>query len=116
MKVAVIGSRGFQDYGLLESKLMVYLGKIECIISGGAKGADSLAEKWAKENEIPCTIIKPDWVKYGKGAGIKRNKQIIEICDQCLAFWDGKSNGTASAIKLAEQLKKPIHLILYNTN
>ena len=73
-------------------------------------------EKWAKENEIPCTIIKPDWAKYGKGAGIKRNKQIIESCDQCLAFWDGNSKGTASGIKLAEQLKKPIHLILYNTN
>ncbi len=116
MKLAVVGSRTFSNYNLLCESIDSLGINISEIVSGGASGADSLAEKWAKENEIPYTIIKPDWAKYGKGAGIKRNKQIIESCDQCLAFWDGKSKGTASGIKLAKQLNKPIHLILYNTN
>lgn len=115
MKVAIIGSRTFTNYRLLCETIDSLSFNISEVISGGASGADSLAEQWAQENKIPYTIIKPDWQKYGKGAGLKRNKQIIDSCDACIAFWDGKSRGTESSIKLTEKLRKPIHLILYNT-
>lgn len=116
MKVAIIGSRSFTNYHFFCESLNLLGLHISEIISGGAIGTDSLAEQWAKDQQIPCTIFKPDWAKYGKGAGIKRNKQIIENCDQCIAFWDGKSKGTESGIKLSKQLNKPLHLILHNNN
>jgi hypothetical protein len=47
MKTAVIGSRRFNDYALLQQTLDTYT--ISQIISGGAKGADTLAEQYAKE-------------------------------------------------------------------
>ena len=83
MKIAVIGSRGFNNVPLLEQKLDAFKSSIVELVSGGAKGADTHAEAWALANNVPVTLFKPDWKKYGRAAGIKRNKQIIESCDYC---------------------------------
>jgi hypothetical protein len=113
MKIAVIGSRGFNDVQLLEVKLDTIKNLIIELISGGAQGADTLAEAWALANNIPIKLFKPDWKKYGRAAGIKRNKQIIESCDYCIAFWDGKSKGTASSLKFCKQFNKPFEIVAY---
>ena len=113
MKIAVIGSRGFSDVKLLEEKLDVFKNQIIELISGGAQGADTIAEAWAITNNVPVKLFKPDWKKYGRAAGIKRNKQIIESCDYCIAFWDSKSKGTASSLKFCEKLNKPFEIVTY---
>lgn len=108
MKVAIIGSREFNDYELLCNSLEKVKDKITLIISGGARGADSLAERFASENNIKTLIYKPDWDKFGKRAGFLRNKDIIAAADIIVAFWDGASKGTESGINLAEQYEKRI--------
>ena len=110
MKLAIIGSRTFDNYKLLKEELQPYKDKITLVISGGAKGADSLGESWAKENNIPTQIFLPDWSK-GKGAGFERNKDIIKNCDVCIAFWDMKSRGTAHSIGLCKLQNKPYKII-----
>ncbi len=107
MIVAVIGSRSFSDYKLLEETLESISG-ISQIVSGGSKGADSLAEEYAEQRQISMVIIKPDWKQYGKGAGIVRNRKIIETVEMVVAFWDGKSKGTASSLKMAKSKWIPI--------
>ena len=111
MNVAVIGSRSFNDSLLLEYELNAIKEKINLVISGGAKGADKLAEKWAIENNIPTVVIKPDWKTFGRAAGLVRNKQIIASCDCCYAFWDQKSKGTLFTINYCKQMLKPIKII-----
>lgn len=113
MKIAVIGSRTFNDYNLLEKELNIFRAhlNINQIISGGAKGADSLAEKYAKNKKIETLIFKPDWKKYGRGAGFVRNKLIIENCDYVVAFWDKKSKGTKNSLETAKKLNKGITII-----
>lgn len=111
MKIAVIGSRNFNDYDLLKEELNKYF--ITQIISGGAKGADALAERYAKEFNIETQIFKPDW-KLGRHAGLLRNTKIIETSDFVVAFWDGESRGTQNSIKTAEKNGKPINIIEYN--
>ena len=113
MKIAVVGSRNFTDKVLLENELIEIKNQIELIISGGASGADTLAENWAKENNIPTLIIKPDWKTYGRSAGIVRNKQIIESCDYCCAFWDCKSKGTEFSINYCNKISKEIKVIRF---
>jgi len=113
MKVAIIGSREFYDYDLLCKSLEHVKDKITLIISGGARGADSLAERFALENNIPTRIFKPDWDRLGKRAGFMRNKDIVSNADVIIAFWNGVSPGTASSIDLAEEYEKPIKVILY---
>ena len=61
MKVGVIGSRNFNDYELVKETLTRL--KITLLVSGGAKGADSLGERYANENNITTLIFKPDWKK-----------------------------------------------------
>ncbi len=96
MKVAVIGSRSFEDYD--EVKRILSCINITLLISGGADGADTLGERYAKENNIETKIYLPDWEKHGKGAGLKRNTDIINDASWrlCFGIWNQKEVKTAS--------------------
>ena len=106
MKIAVIGSRNFNDYELVKTTLSTL--NITLLVSGGAKGADSLGERYATENNIETLIFKPDWEKHGKAAGMIRNTDIINNADTVIAFWDGESKGTKDSITKAEKKNKNI--------
>ena len=112
MKVAIIGSRTFNDYELVCKTIKeLKLETMTHMVSGGAKGADSLGKRYAKEHNIPCIIYKPDWNTHGKSAGFLRNKDIINACDIVVAFWDGKSKGTEHSIMLAKRNIKQVYII-----
>ena len=94
MKVGVIGSRG-----LKVNDLGKYLPEDTTeIVSGGAKGIDTCARDYALSHDIKLTEFLPEYNKYGRGAPLKRNLQIIEYADVVIAFWDGKSKGTKYVI------------------
>ncbi len=110
MKVAVIGSRG-----LIVKDLERYLPKDTSeIVSGGARGIDTCAEKYAEQNGIPITVFLPEYEKYGRGAPLKRNFQIIDYADLVLAFWDGKSRGTKFVIDKCKEKNKPVRIFKSN--
>ena len=108
MNVAIIGSRTFTDYERAEEFLDALELDITRIISGGARGADAIAERYASEHGIPITVYPADWERYGRGAGMIRNKQIIADADVVIAFWDGASKGTKNSIELARKAKKKL--------
>jgi predicted Rossmann fold nucleotide-binding protein DprA/Smf involved in DNA uptake len=110
MKLAVVGSRSFNDYDLLSSTIS-QLVDVSCIVSGGAQGADSLGERYANENGIAFQVFLPDWKKHGRSAGIQRNLQILENSDAVVAFWDGKSKGTRHTIETARKMGKHVQVI-----
>ena len=111
IKIAVVGSRGFKDYHLLENILLAH---IPCIlISGGAIGADKLVEKFATYWNQKIEVILPNWEKYGKSAGPIRNKEIINKADHLIAFWNGKSRGTFSSINFAKNKKIRVDIVKY---
>lgn len=103
MKLIVAGSRDFNDYQLLKIKVdkarSMY--PIDTIISGTARGADSLGIKYAHEHGLKVERYPAEWKKYGKSAGYKRNVQMAEVADALLAFWDGNSRGTKHMINIA---------------
>lgn len=111
MKYAIVGSRSFTNYQFIEKTLNQF-DNITEIISGGAKGVDTLAEQYAKEKNIKLTIFPANWNKFGKSAGMIRNKDIINNCDVCVAFWDGESKGTTHSIAVAERKDKKLVIIL----
>jgi len=113
MIIGVIGSRGFDDYQLLSSVLENY--HIHAIVSGGAKGADSLAARYASENNIKLVEFLPDW-SLGLNAGFLRNQHIVDSSDMIIAFWDGVSGGTLDSIKKARKQKKKVVVIDINKN
>ena len=113
MKIAVVGSRNYQDRFQLGIVLALELelhGDNTVIISGGATGADTLAEEYAKVFGLETEIYPAEWKKYGKGAGIIRNAIIVEHCDMMLAFYgpDGPTAGTQSSVRLAKEAGKVV--------
>lgn len=107
MKIAIAGSRN-----ILKIDLAPHVRDAEEIISGGAKGVDTLAAEYAKAHGIKLTEILPDYARYGRGAPIKRNYEIVDCADRVVVFWDGKSRGTYSVIKYAEKVGKPCEVVL----
>jgi hypothetical protein len=110
LNVAVVGSRSFKDYERLERKLRK-LGKLNSLISGGAAGADKLAERYAREHKIKMVIHKPEWKHFKKAAGPTRNQTIVDEADVVVAFWDGNSPGTRDTIDKTNKARK--RLIVY---
>lgn len=116
MKLAVVGCRKFNNYEFLEETILEHypIEKIDTIISGGAKGTDTLAEQFAKKHNLTLIIFAPNWEKYGKSAGPVRNQLIVKECNEMIAFWDGVSRGTLSSINLAKKSRKPVMIIDIN--
>lgn len=113
MKLIIAGSRDFNDYFLM-CKSIASLGlKIDEVISGGARGADSLGEKWALEHLVPVKYFPANWDGEGAAAGIKRNHRMGDYADYLIAFWDSKSPGTLDMITYMQQLGKPVEVIKF---
>lgn len=121
-KLIVAGGRDFDDYLLLSTKLNKLIrNKIDHtkpnldiqIVSGTAKGADTLGERYAKENRFSLKKFPADWSKYGKGAGYIRNKEMRDYSDACVVFWDGESRGSKLMIELAREVNMPLRIVKY---
>ena len=122
VRVIVAGSRDFSDYDLLSDILNsivdAYIGSDLTIISGTARGADSLGEHFASEKGLKLMRFPAQWEKYGKRAGYLRNEEMLRYAsaDQAeallVAFWDGESKGTKHMISLASKAKIQKKIIL----
>lgn len=116
MKVGIVGGRGFNDQVLFDNTLTAFTiehGKITHVVSGAAKGADTMGANFAKRFGIELTEFIPEWDKYGRSAGFRRNQDIIANSEYVIAFWDGSSKGTKSSIDLAKKLNIPILVVYY---
>lgn len=107
-RIAVVGCRT----GIEQDAVYQLIDRMEplttVVISGGAKGVDTWAVERAAERGIKTVVIRPNWKKYGRGAGFKRNREIVLAADEVAAFWDGKSRGTENTIKHAVRLGRPV--------
>lgn len=107
MRVIIAGSRSIvcSEYIFEVLDKLAKTLNFEQVVSGGAKGPDSIGAKWARAHKIPVEEFIPDWKRLGKKAGIFRNIEMVENSDGLIAFWDGQSKGTKHTIDIA--LKSP---------
>ncbi len=114
MKIAVVGSRDFPDTGFVQSIVTQLCKDLPdmVLVSGGARGVDSWAEKIAKRKGIQTEIYPADWNRLGKAAGFIRNQDIVKAADLILIFWDGQSKGTQHTLELAQKARKPFNLYM----
>lgn len=113
MNLAIIGSRSFDDYDRLCQAVNDLPIKPATIVSGGAKGADAFAERYANEHQIDLVVYRPDYARYKRGATLIRNRQIVENADTVLAFWDGVSKGTKYTLDYANKKGKIVIVCQY---
>lgn len=117
-KVIIAGGRKFSDYKLLKQRCDNFLAtKMRTyevlIVSGTAKGADQLGERYAKERGLEVISFPADWDNNGNAAGHIRNRQMGDYADCLIAFWDGKSSGTKGMISYMKSLNKPYRVVDY---
>lgn len=123
-RIIIAGSRGFEDYECLKKHVEECLtsapdrlqGKEIVIVSGAAHGTDALGERYAAEKGYKVERFPADWRKHGIRAGVIRNKEMAEIADALIPFWDGKSKGTANMIEVATRKKLHIFPVCYFRN
>ncbi len=119
-KVIVAGGRDFDNYEYLKEKLdetFICLGDLDThpieIISGMAKGADTLGIKYAEEHKLTMVLYPANWKKYPRMAGILRNMNMLVTATHLVAFWDGKSHGTKHMIEIAKAKGIPVWIYKY---
>ena len=110
MKVIVAGSRTIEDMETVEKAIAAAGYDVVEIVSGMARGVDTIAVQWAQECKIPVAKFPADWDKFGKSAGYRRNVQMADYADALVAVWDGVSRGTGHMIDIMRLQNKPVFI------
>jgi len=114
-KYAIVGSRDWPENQ--SETVIAYIKSLpmkSVVVSGGARGVDTLAEEQALQSGLAVQIYKADWDKYGKSAGMRRNKDIVDNADALVAFWCNQSKGTANSISRALKRGIPVTVLMDN--
>ena len=125
LRIIIAGSRDFNDYELLKREVLNIVKydnrpkEYVKIVSGCARGADTLGERFAKEFGLEVNRFPADWDNLGKRAGYVRNAEMAKFAvadgnyGLLIAFWDGKSKGTKHMIDLAEKNGLEVHIVRF---
>ena len=126
MIVAIVGDREVKDYSIVEKAIEQSGFDVTEVVSGGARGVDSLAERWASDHGVPCKVFKADWdnlrapgaviktnkwrKKYNANAGFQRNQDIVNYAEAVIAIQpNGPTSGTQDTVRKTKKAKKPLH-------
>lgn len=115
MKVIIAGGRDFDDFDLLCKKVDKILSrqdKIE-IVSGTARGADKLGERYAELRGYDIKRFPADWGNNGRAAGYIRNEDMAIYSDALILFWNGRSKGSAHMLRIAYEYNLKVRVIKY---
>ena len=119
-RLLVTGSRDWDDFLRVDTGLSKAVRDLNAgllhptlLVSGNASiGADHMAEHlWAMWG-WPVELHPADWRTYGRGAGFRRNAEMVNLsADICVAFIKNHSKGATHTAKLAQAAG--IYTIIY---
>lgn len=114
MRCVIAGSREGISYNdvLQAMEECSWTDEITEVVSGKARGVDTMGEQWANENNISVKEFPADWKKFGKSAGYLRNAEMADYADALICVWDGESRGSKHMIDLANE--KGLKVFVYN--
>ena len=107
-RIAIIGSRNYP----LPEQVRNFVKELSqhndelTIVSGGARGVDSIAVEAAEAAGAKTKVWPADWEKHGRKAGILRNYDIVNDAQRVVAFWDLQSRGTMHSMRIAKERGK----------
>ena len=107
MKLLIAGSRSITSFDLSPH----IPADVDLIITGGAKGVDTLAEVYAREQGIPTVTVKPAYERYGRAAPILRDEEMVDMADAVLVIWDGVSRGSKHTADYARKRGKTLTVV-----
>jgi hypothetical protein len=110
VKIAIVGSPDYSDLW----QVVAYVRRLPSdttVISGCAKGVETMIAKAARLRGLEFIEYLPNWDKYGNAAGMFQSEQIVDHCDQLVAFWDGISKDTKESIDQAKAAGKSVEVM-----
>ena len=110
MRVIIAGSRSIEEFAEVAIAVEESGFNVTEVVSGKARGVDTLGEAWAEESEVPVKPFPADWKKRGNDAGKRRNTEMAEYADALVAVWDGVSTGTQNMIDQMRFRDKPVFI------
>ncbi|MEO0900338.1 MAG: DUF2493 domain-containing protein [Bacteroidota bacterium] len=111
-KVIIAGCRYYHDFERVVQVCDHLLKTEVVIVSGGAKGADALGERYAQLKGYTVERHIANWEQLGKMAGPIRNEEMVKTANRAIVFWDGRSRGTKNLVSLCKRYQLPIKVIL----
>lgn len=113
MVVLVCGSRSvsFVRPDEVASWVRSSFGRPCSLVSGGARGVDSLAPAAARLLGCASVVVRPDYAAFGRRAPLVRDRVMVEQADAVLAVWDGVSRGTAYTVACARRAGLPVVVV-----
>lgn len=118
VRILIAGGRDFHDYELLCRVLDAYIAEMPYmtfhIVSGGANGADKLAERYARDRKVDNLILRANWNTFGRSAGYVRNSNMGKIADVAFIFWDLYSRGSKHMIEISKKLELDTRIQIYD--
>lgn len=108
-RLLVCGSRNWADHDYLYKWLDRVDPKPDMIIHGDARGADHAAGIWARTGGITEVKVPAQWEAYGKGAGPRRNKEMLRLEPHVVVgFPLGNSAGTHNMMDVSRKAGFPV--------
>lgn len=114
MKTIIAGSRENVTYSMVKTAVLLSGFEMTEVVSGTARGADKLGERYAVDNNIPVKRMPANWDLHGKSAGYKRNAEMAAYADACILIWDGCSPGSKSMRDLAIKNKLKLYVYIFD--
>lgn len=112
MRTIIAGSRSIANNFYVYDAIAKSGINITQVVSGTAKGVDTMGEDWAYAHGVPVVRFPADWDKYGKRAGYLRNMEMAENADALICVWDGSSSGSKHMIDIAT--RRGLHVYVHN--
>lgn len=107
--VWVAGSRTIKSFRLVAAILHKEIIKYDVLRTGKAQGVDMITEIWAAQGKYELEeSLKPEWDRFGKGAGKMRNIKGVDWCERALVIWDGISPGSKHVIDYCRETGKTV--------
>lgn len=119
----IAGSRDFNDFDAMKKRVTEFInhlamrqaGRKVVIVCGMARGADLLGQRYAVNNFLEVLEMPANWDKHGRGAGYRRNEEMVKVADAAIYFWDGQSRGTAHCMEHAKNKGIPYAVVVGQT-
>lgn len=113
MRIGIVGSRDYPDLDEVREYVRS-LSMDTVVVTGGAPGVDTVAEEEARLLGLKVVVHRAQWDKYGRRAGMLRNKVLVDDCDKVVAFWNEVSTGTKNTISVASKAGKLLRVFRVN--
>lgn len=110
MNIIVVGSRNYATPELFHKALDASGFTMTGLVSSGNIGLDRYLEKYAEKNDIPIYRFSLNKKKYGRGADLFRNMEMVSFADAVIAIWNGKSVNTRLMLEQAFKARLKIYV------